>query len=275
MSKIWFITGANRGFGREFAIAALARGDRVAATSRKLDAIADLVSEYGNAILPLALDVTDRAAVIASVSQAVSHFGRLDVVINNAGYGLFGAIEEISEQQLRDQLEVNLFGLFHVTQAVLPVLREQKSGHIIQISTIGGIGAFPSLGGYHASKWAVEGLSESLAKEVAGFGIKVTLVEPGPYSTDWAGSSAVRAEQQPQYDEMRQALAAQYGTMPPDMVGDPKAAAAVILKIVDAPNPPLRMLFGKMPAHLAPTIYAERLESWKEWQALSIEANGR
>ncbi|MET8763550.1 SDR family NAD(P)-dependent oxidoreductase [Lentzea sp. NPDC004782] len=194
MTKIWFITGAGRGFGKEFARAALGRGDKVAATARKLGDVDDLVEEFGDAVLPLQLDVTDRAGVFAAAEQAGVHFGRLDVVVNNAGYGLFGAIEEITEQQLRDQLEVNLFGVLHVTQAVLPLLRKQGSGHIVQISTVGGVAAFPNLGGYHASKWALEGLSESLAQEVAPFGIKVTLVEPGGFATDWSGSSAVRAE---------------------------------------------------------------------------------
>lgn len=184
MSKVWFITGTSKGFGREFARAALGRGDKVAATARNTDTLAELVAQYGDAVLPLPLDVTDRDAVIAAVQATREHFGKIDVVINNAGYGLFGTVEEITEQQLRDQLETNLFGVLHVTQAVLPILREQGSGHIIQISTVGGVAAFPNLGGYHASKWALEGLTESLAQEISGFGIKVTLVEPGAFGTD-------------------------------------------------------------------------------------------
>ncbi|WP_456286620.1 SDR family NAD(P)-dependent oxidoreductase [Microbacterium sp. JZ70] len=271
MSKNWFITGAGRGFGREFTKNALERGDRVAATVRDTAVIADLVDEYGDNLLVLTLDVTDEAAVRDAVAAAVGRFGRLDVVVNNAGYGLFGAVEEISTEQLRAQLEVNLFGAFFVTQAVLPFLREQGSGHIIQISTIGGIAAFPSLGGYHASKWALEGLSESLAQEVAPFGIKVTLIEPGGFSTDWAGSSAVHAAPQPQYDALRKGMAEGAANA---NLGDPVAAGPAILKIVDAEEPPLRVLFGTQPTQIVPWLYDQRLATWKQWEWLSVEANG-
>ena len=191
--KTWFLTGTSRGFGREWAVAALERGDRVAATARDASSLDDLVATYGDAILPLTLDVTDRAADFAAVARAHEHFGRLDVVVNNAGYGQFGFTEELSEAELRDQMETNLFGAFWVTQAALPFLRAQGSGHIIQVSSIGGISAFPNIGAYHASKWALEGFSQALAQEVAGFGIHVTLVEPGGFSTDWGGSSARHA----------------------------------------------------------------------------------
>jgi NAD(P)-dependent dehydrogenase (short-subunit alcohol dehydrogenase family) len=274
MSKTWFITGASRGFGREFAKAALERGDRVAATARNTDTLKDLVKTYGEAIVPLELDVTDRAAVDGAVATAHEKLGTLDVVVNNAGYGLFGAVEEITEQQLRDQLEVNLFGVFHVTKAVLPILREQGGGHIVQISTIGGIGAFPNLGGYHASKWALEGLSESLAQEVKQFGINVTLVEPGSFSTDWAGSSATHTDPQPQYDSFRAAQAKQRSANPSMPVGDPTAAGPALLKVVDAEEPPLRVLFGILPTKIAPAIYQQRLQTWKDWEAVSVEANG-
>src|SRR2546423_9533919 len=274
MSKVWFITGASRGFGKEFAKAALGRGDKVAATVRKPDAVEDLVREFGDAVLPLVLDVTDRPAVVAAVERAAGHFGRLDVVVNNAGYGLFGAVEEITEQQLREQLEVNLFGVLHVTQAALPILREQGSGQIVQISTIGGIGAFPNLGGYHASKWALEGLTESLSQEVAQFGIKVTLVEPGGFATDWAGSSAVHATPQPQYDSLRQAMAERMRDNPPEMTGDPVAAGPALLEIVDAQEPPLRVLFGTAPTMIVPGLYQSRLDTWKKWEHVSIAANG-
>ena len=189
-SKVWFITGASRGFGREWAIAALERGDRVAATARTVSTLHDLVERFGDAILPLELDVTDRAADFAAVARAHEHFGQLDVVVNNAGYGQFGLVEELSEAEARGQLETNFFGALWVTQAALPYLRAQGSGHIIQVSSIGGISAFPNVGIYNASKWALEGLSQALAQEVAGFGITVTVVEPAGYSTDWGGSSA-------------------------------------------------------------------------------------
>src|SRR6202522_2657880 len=188
--KTWFITGTSRGFGREWAIAALDRGDKVAATARNTAALDDLVAKYGDAVLPVKLDVTDREAAFAAVRQAYQHFGRLDVVVNNAGYGHFGMVEEVSETEIRAQLETNVLGALWVTQAALPFLREQGSGHILQVSSIGGISAFRNTGAYHASKWALEGLSQSLAQEVAGFGIKGTLIEPAGYSTDWSGSSA-------------------------------------------------------------------------------------
>src|ERR1700722_11043375 len=205
-TKTWFITGTSRGFGREWTVAALERGDRVAATARDTGTLKDLVAKYGDLLLPLALDVTQRPACFAAVQRAHSAFGRIDVVVNNAGYGLFGMIEEISEKEARAQLETNVFGALWVTQAALPILRAQKSGHILQVSSIGGIVAFPMLGLYHASKWALEGFSQSLAGEVADFGIRVTLIEPGGYDTDWAGSSAVRAAELPAYAEVKKKI---------------------------------------------------------------------
>ena len=182
-SKVWFITGTSKGFGRVWAEAALARGDRVAATARDVTTLAPLVDRYGELVAAIKLDVTDKAAVDASIAEAHGRFGRLDVVVNNAGYGLFGTIEEVSEADARDQIETNLFGALWVTQAALPIMRAQGSGHIIQVSSIGGVNAFPTIGLYHASKWALEGFSQSLAAEVAQFGVKVTLIEPGGFAT--------------------------------------------------------------------------------------------
>jgi NAD(P)-dependent dehydrogenase (short-subunit alcohol dehydrogenase family) len=272
VSKVWFITGTSRGFGRSFAVSALERGDRVAATARDISSLDELAAKYGDQILPLTLDVTDRPGVAAAITAAHERFGRLDVVVNNAGYGLFGMAEELSEQELRDQLETNFFGAIWVTQAVLPILRAQGGGHLVQISTIGGIGAFPSLSGYHASKWALEGFSEALAQEVTGTGIKVTLVEPGGFATDWAGSSAVHAaEPNPAYDHIRQAMAARSGSA---KYGDPAAAGPALLQIVDADNPPLRVLFGSMPVELVKHLYAQRLQTWNDWEQLSRAAEG-
>ena len=179
MSKTWYITGTSRGFGRAWALAALQRGDRVAATARDVGALAELMDEFGAAILPIKLDVTDRTASQAALRNAHAHFGRLDVVVNNAGYGHFGAVEELSEAEARAQLETNFFGALWTTQAAIPLLRSQGGGHILQVSSQGGVVAFPTVGIYHASKWALEGLTEALAGEVAQFGIKTTLIAPG------------------------------------------------------------------------------------------------
>lgn len=269
-SKVWFITGASRGFGHIWAEAALKRGDKVAATARNTDTLDSLVQEYRDAILPIALDVTDRTADFEVVTRAQERFGRLDVVINNAGYGLFGAVEEISEEQARHQIETNLFGALWITQAALPILREQGSGHFIQVSSIGGVIAFPNLGLYHASKWGLEGFSEALAQEVAPFGIHVTLVEPGGFATDWSGSSSVHAEPLPAYEERRAAMNQSRAGLRP---GNPEATAEAILKIVDAEQPPLRVVFGPRIA-LIRQRYAERLETWKEWEAVGQAAQG-
>ncbi len=268
MSKIWMITGTSRGLGRAFTQAALQRGDKVVATARNVDAMTDLVDAHGESVLALELDVTDREAVGKAVSTAVEYFGRLDVVVNNAGYGLFGAVEELSESDIRAQMEVNFYGALWVSQAVLPVMRDQQSGHIVQISSLAGIGAFPSLGGYHASKWALEAFSESMAAESSGAGIKVTIVEPGGFDTDWAGSSAVHAEPNAAYDGLREAM----GSRPKSTPGVPADAAAALLEIVDADAPPLRVIFGAGPLALAKGIYEQRLKTWADWEQVSRKA---
>jgi NAD(P)-dependent dehydrogenase (short-subunit alcohol dehydrogenase family) len=271
--KIWFITGASRGFGREWTIAALERGDSVAATARDTSTLDDLVEKYGDRLLPLQLDVTDRDADFAAVAQAHERFGRLDVVVNNAGYGHFGFVEELSESDARDQMETNYFGALWVTQAALPVLRAQGSGHILQVSSIGGISAFPLVGAYHASKWALEGLSQALAQEVAGFGIHVTLIEPGGFATDWAGSSARHSTELPAYAELHRQTAEarrqRVGTP-----GDPTASADAVLKLVDAEEPPLRMFLGTAPLGIATADYESRLATWREWQDVAASAQG-
>ncbi|MGH3581266.1 MAG: SDR family oxidoreductase [Mycobacterium sp.] len=271
--KVWFITGASRGFGREWAIAALERGDKVAATARDTTTLDDLAQKYGDALLPLRLDVNDRDADFAAVARAHDHFGRLDIVVNNAGYGQFGFIEELSEAEARDQIETNVFGALWVTQAALPYLRAQRSGHFLQVSSIGGITAFQNVGIYHASKWALEGFSQSLAQEVASFGIHVTLIEPGGFSTDWAGSSAKRATPLPDYADAH-AEADRARSQRTAKSGDPQASAAAVLKIVDAEQPPLRVFFGELPLQLAKADYESRLATWEAWQPVSVEAQG-
>jgi NAD(P)-dependent dehydrogenase (short-subunit alcohol dehydrogenase family) len=270
-TKVWFITGASKGFGRIWAEAALKRGDKVVATARNADTLKPLVDEFGDLVYPLQLDVTDHDKVFETVTKAHAHFGRLDVVINNAGYGLFGTIEEVTEEQARKQIETNVFGALWVTQAALPIMREQKSGHILQVSSIGGIVAFPNLGMYHASKWALEGFSEALSKEVASFGIHVTLIEPAGYSTDWADDSAVRANQIPAYDSMREEVAKFRSRA---KRGLPEATADAILKVVDEANPPLRIFLGESPIKLAKESYEQRIANWEKWQPVSAAAQG-
>jgi NAD(P)-dependent dehydrogenase (short-subunit alcohol dehydrogenase family) len=271
--KVWFITGASRGFGREWTIAALERGDSVAATARDTSTLDDLVEKYGDRLLALQLDVTDRDADFAAVAAAHERFGRLDVVVNNAGYGHFGFIEELSESDARDQMETNYFGALWVTQAALPFLRTQGSGHILQVSSIGGISAFPLVGAYHASKWALEGLSQALAQEVAGFGVHVTLVEPGGFATDWSGSSARHSTELADYAELREQVAEarkqRVGTP-----GDPTASASAVLAVVDAEEPPLRIFLGTAPLGIATADYESRLATWREWQDVAAAAQG-
>ena len=271
--KVWLITGTSRGFGREWALAALRRGDRVAGTARDPGTLEALVEEFGDAFLPLALDVRDREAAFATVQRAHQHFGALDVVVNNAGYGHFGMVEEVTEQEAREQIETNLFGTLWVTQAALPILRQQGGGHLLQVSSVGGVCAFPSLGIYHASKWAVEGFSEALAQEVAGFGIRLTLIEPGPFSTDWGGASARYSEPlaayEPAHEAMRERRASSRG-----MLGDPVATAAAVLRAVDAEEPPLRLFLGRDALAMAEDAYARRLAGWRQWQPVAELAQG-
>jgi NAD(P)-dependent dehydrogenase (short-subunit alcohol dehydrogenase family) len=273
MPKTWFITGASRGFGREWTIAALERGDTVAATARDTTTLDDLVAKYGDAILPIQLDVNDRDAVFAAVRDAHDRYGSLDVVVNNAGYGQFGMIEEISEAEARAQFDTNVFGPLFVTQAALPYLRAQGSGHILQVSSIGGISAFPNIGIYNASKWALEAFSQSLAAEVADFGIRVTIIEPGAYSTDWGGASAKQAAPNPAYDEFREKAAEQRKARSGNP-GDPAATREAVLQVVDAENPPLRIFFGDVPLTIATRDYESRLATWREWEPVSIAAHG-
>ncbi len=244
MSRVWFITGTSSGFGREIAAAALDAGDRVVATARRVDGLADLVERAPERVRTVAVDVTDPAAVRHAVDVAVGEFGRIDVVVNNAGYGSRGAIEELSDQQIRAQFDVNVFGVIEVLRAVLPVMRTQRSGHVVQMSSVGGVTA--TLGGaaYAGTKFALEGLSEGLALELAPLGIAVTLVEPGPFRTDFAGRSAAHGgpieDYAPIMEASRERFLAQDGCQP----GDPTRAARAIVDLVGLDDPPLRLPLG-------------------------------
>jgi|SRR5271169_4816830 len=273
MAKVWFITGASRGFGRVWAEAALERGDSVAATARATSTLEELATRYGERLLPLELDVTDKAAIDRSVAAAHERFGRLDVVVNNAGYGQFGTIEEVTEEEARRQIETNLFGPLWVTKAAIPILREQRSGHILQVSSIGGVLAFPILGLYHASKWGLEAFSQSLSEELEEFGVKVTIIEPGGYRTDWSGSSAGRSAELPIYDGVRERRFRRLGPVR-SQPGDPQATGAAVLELVDSEDPPLRVFFGSSGLEMARREYLGRLENWERWNGLSIRAQG-
>jgi NAD(P)-dependent dehydrogenase (short-subunit alcohol dehydrogenase family) len=276
MSKVWFVTGSSRGLGRNFVEAALRRGDQVAATARSTESLDELVAAHGDAVLPLAMDVTDRAAVARSVERAVAHFGRLDVVVNNAGYAQIGAVEELTERELREQLETNLFGAVWVIQAVLPHLRAQGSGHIFQLSSAAGLITMPLGGAYSASKWALEGLNEALAQEVAELGIKVTIIEPGGFATrsgknpDPLANGHV-AEAHPAYAPLRRRMASALAKQPE---GDPAAAARALLELADMDDPPVRVLFGTGFYPMIQKVYADRLQTWADWEALSAKAQG-
>lgn len=272
MSRVWFITGTSRGLGREWTIAALERGDRVAATARDTAALADLVQTYGTSILPIALDVTDREAAFTAVRTAHDHFGRLDVVVNNAAYFHYGFAEELTETELRAQMETNFFGAVWITQAALPYLRSQRAGHLLQVSSIGGVTAFPYLSAYHASKWALEGFTQSLAGEVAPFGIRVTLVEPGGFHTGIVSKA-------PQSEHL-DAYSAEYEKFQVDRatrmarLGDPRASRGAIMKIVDADPPPLRVFLGDQAFDWARQDYEQRLQNWQRWQQVATDAQG-
>jgi NAD(P)-dependent dehydrogenase (short-subunit alcohol dehydrogenase family) len=199
------------------------------------------------------------------------HFGAIDVLISNAGYGHFGFLEETTEAEARNQIETNVFGSLWVIQAVLPIMRKQQSGHILQVSSIGGVAAFPIISVYHASKWAMEGLCESLSQEVKGFGINVTLIEPSGFSTDWATASASMSKPMEEYEGLRKAVFEGFSSFES---GDPKATAPAILKVIDAENPPLRVLFGKGGVEMMESIYQQRVNTWKEWRSVTEESQG-
>lgn len=272
MAKTIFITGASRGFGKLWATAFLEKGHNVIATARDLRSLDDLVKQYGARLLPLQLDVNNREADFAAIAQAHQHFGRIDVLINNAGYGLFGTIEEATEQQAREQMETNFFGLLWLTQAVLPIMREQGQGHIIQLSSVLGLVTVPVLGLYNASKFAVEGLSESLAQEVKAFGIHVTLVEPNQFDTDWGSASATVTTPIPAYDGARAWLQA---AATEDSIGIPAATVPAILQLIDSENPPLRFLLGKQGQPWARQVYESRFAEWEAWQEIAQAAHGK
>ena len=271
MSKIIFITGASRGMGKIWANALLKEGNKVVITARDISVLDEFIAQYGENVLALSLDVTNSEACFEAVEKAVKHFGKIDVLINNAGYGLFGAVEEVNEEEVRAQFETNVFGSIWVTQAVLPIMRAQQSGHIIQISSALGLVATPTSAMYTATKWAIEGFGESLALEVAGFGIKVTLVEPNAFATDFSGSSAAMVNRIEAYQPIKEAY---FASFTDDDYGNPNATADAIVKLVNSEEPPVRLMLGKMAFPWVSHTYAERLSVWEKWQDVSVAAHG-
>jgi NAD(P)-dependent dehydrogenase (short-subunit alcohol dehydrogenase family) len=272
MAKTIFITGASRGFGRIWTEAFLKRGDNVVATVRNPETLTELTKEFSSNLLVLKLDVTDKKASFKAVQTALIHFGRIDVLINNAGFGHIGAVEELSEQDIKLQFETNVLGSLWTIQAVLPIMREQNSGQIIQLSSALGLNTISLMGLYSAAKFAVEGLTETLAGEVSGFGIKVTIVEPGVFSTDFFGThSLALSDSIPAYDDIRKDF---YEHAEEQDSGNPAATSGAILSLVDAENPPLRLLLGKATYSWVKHTYDERLKTWESWQDVSVAAHG-
>jgi NAD(P)-dependent dehydrogenase (short-subunit alcohol dehydrogenase family) len=274
MSKVFLLTGSTRGLGRQIAEAVLADGHRLVATARRPAALADLAERYGRQILPTALDVTDAVAAKNAVSAGVEAFGRLDVIVNNAGYANMASVEDMTLADFTEQIETNLLGVVNMTKAALPVLRGQGAGHIIQISSIGGRLATAGLSAYQAAKWAVGGFSEVLAQEVGPLGIKVTILEPGGMQTDWAGSSMrvppVSEPYQPTVGVMA-ALHHDEGRMP--ALGDPAKVAQVVLAVADMDEPPLRLILGSEAYAYATAAAAARAKADAEWHDLTISTD--
>lgn len=272
-SQVWLITGSSRGLGRQLAQAVLAAGHRLVATARQPQQLQPLVDRYGDRVVTVALDVTDTAAAQRAVQTAVERFGRLDVLVNNAGYGNIAPVEEADEADFRAQIDTNFYGVFNVTRAALPLLRRQGGGHIIQISTIGARLGVPGLSAYHTAKWAVEGFSESLAKEIAPFGVKLTMVEPGAFRTDWAGSSMsvapIGAAYQPTMGPILDYLQQRNGHQP----GDPAKAAQAILQLATLEKPPLRLLLGSDAVYMAGQVLAERQAEDAAFRSLSLSTD--
>ena len=267
--KVWFITGTSRGFGLIWTQAALERGDKVVATARELAPLDDLVAKYGDSILTLKLDVTDKVAVTAAVIRANDHFGRLDVIVNNAGYGHMGYLEELTEEEIRAQFDTNVFGPIWVAQAALPILRAQGSGHIIQVSSLSGLTASGGMGLYSGSKWALEGMSEALAQEVRKFGISVTLIEPGGYATGFGTAGRKNSAQHPAYVESHEKLGKLLAT---SAGSDATESVDALMKVVDAEKPPVRLLLGNQAVDVLHGMYDRRLAHFKEWEDVSRSA---
>lgn len=272
MAHVWFITGSSRGFGRSLTLAALEAGDAVAATARRPEQLADLVAKYGDRVRAIALDVTDPEAAKTAIDAAVAHFGRIDTVVNNAGYANIGAVESAPEADFRAQFEANFWGVYHVSKAAVPVMRQQGGGTIVQFSSIGGrVGGAPGLAAYQAAKFAVDGLTRSLATETAPFGIRFLVVEPSGFATDWAGSSMEVQSVPTEYEPTVGA----FGTMLRNMesAGDPNRAAQIIISVAKRQTMPSHLLLGVHAAHAAIAYSESQLAEARLWNKVSASAD--
>ena len=264
-NKVWFITGTNSGFGRSLTEAVLAKGDKVVATTRHPEAIEDLVKQYPDTVKAVNLDITKTDEISQAIDTALSTFGQIDVLVNNAGFGTMGAVEEIEDEQIRYQFEVNCFGTLNVIKAMLPYFRQRKSGHILNVSSAAGLAAFPGMGIYSASKFAIEGYSEALAQEIAPLGIKLTLVEPGGFRTNGQDSLATPDCQIDDYEETAHKTIKMLSDS--KLPGDPEKAAQAMIKVVESDNPPLRLVLGEDGLELVRQkieSFQKELEEWEE-----------
>lgn len=274
-SKVWFITGCSTGFGRYIAKQAIASGYKVVVTARNVEQVKDITAGNEESTLALPLDVTKQDQIESAVAATIEKFGRIDVLVNNAGIGYFSSVEESVEEETRKMFEINFWGLMHMTNAVLPQMRAQKSGHIINFSSIGGLTSFPTLGYYHATKYAVEGVSESLSQELAPFNIHVTLIEPSSFRTDWGGRSSVKTDTA--IPELKESIVGQMlqsvDQMAGQEAGDPAKAAAAVIQVVETSTPPLRLLLGQMAYQAATHKFTNLLASIEEWKETTINAD--
>lgn len=271
MSKIWFITGSSRGLGRSITEAVLEKGDSVAATARNPKQLSDFVEKYPNQILALQLDVASKEQIHSAVEQTVKHFGRIDVLVNNAGFGITGAIEEFSDEQMKSQLDVNLYAPIEVTRAILPYLRKQRSGSIFNVSSIGGRVGSAGLSMYQAAKFGLQGFTEVLKLEVESLGIKVTSIEPGGFQTDWAGNSMSYANEIDDYKPVLDSLKGYLTNITP--LGNPDKAAKVIIDLVEHPEPPVHLVLGSDAVAILDAVDKDRKSEFEKWKPVSISTD--
>lgn len=273
MTKVWFITGSARGLGRALTEAVLAKGEKVAATARQPHQLDDLAAKYPDQILPLPLDVTNKKEIVSAVEQAVNHFGRIDVLVNNAGFGIIGAAEAFTDEQVRSQLETNLYAPIEITRVILPYMRKQRNGRILQISSVGGRIGNPGISIYQAAKFGLSGFTEALSKEVAPLGIKVTSVEPGGFRTDWAGASMSYAPAIEGYETTVNARAEYFQTGKFVPVGDPVKAAQVMLGLAEHPEPPMHLVLGSEAAGMLKQADENRKAEFEKWLPVSLSTD--